>query len=721
MAKQNVAEVQDEGLTGEFDELPPGTALLQGQYTITGFLNSGGFGITYLARDSLNRTVVIKECFIGAFARRSKNIVMARSRAYQGELRSVVHLFVREAKNLARLVHPNIVAVHQVFEDNGTAYMALDYVEGRDLLEAINDGSAQFAADEVVRITEKLLSAVKFIHENGMLHRDISPDNVLLSRTGEPILIDFGAAREDVPQSDRPMTTMRIVKDGYSPQEFYVAGSAQGPFSDLYALGATLYHLITREAPANAQVRLTAIAEDRSDPYQPLAGRYAGYPKGFLEAIDAALKCLPKERVQSASDWLAMFRTPGVLPIYPERHRLAVPQAQVAPPVAAEPAKAAVAEPEAVPVAAASGKKGSGALVGGLLTAALAAGLAFVMSGAAEDLFGVPSSQSAAPVETAGLGVAASVQDAEPVAEPVASGVTEAPIVADAPVVDDATVVAEAAVPADEVLVPEVLASEEPVVVEEVAVAEEVAVTEEPVVAEEVVVAEDVVTPELPAAEPVAVAAPQAAPPEVPVAAEQIGFAAWDVRMPFFEVNRMVDGKPTMVIGRVDPTVDLAVTGNWLQPGVTIVAVNDTPVTDGATVASLILGDLTVDPDGYARAAIRYVDTGGQAQTGLLAVPTLRLVSLVNGVSLVAAFEDGHWVTKVRSIEADVATTLQEGDVIFREKSTGAIIDGPQSIEGVMPALIERKLGTVEFSVIRDAKLDTAFMQLAIEATPTAD
>jgi serine/threonine protein kinase len=679
MAQPSVAEVQVDDLTGEFDELKPGTELLKGQYTITGFLNSGGFGITYLARDSLNRTVVIKECFIGTFSRRSKNLVMARSRAYQGELRSVVHLFIREAKNLARLVHPNIVAVHQVFEDNGTAYMALDYIEGRDLLEAINDGSSQFAPDEVVRMTEKLLSAVKFIHENGMLHRDISPDNVLINRTGEPILIDFGAAREDVAQAGRPMTTMRIVKDGYSPQEFYVAGSAQGPYSDLYALGATLYHLITREAPTNAQVRLTAIAEDRADPYQPLAGRFAGYPKGFLEAIDTALKCLPKERVQSASDWLAMFRTPGVLPIYPERHRLPVPQAPATPPVEAAPSETVEAAVVAMP--APKGKKSTGLLLGGLVAAAVAAGLAFVMSGNPDVVAKVPASETPAAqplaIAQADAAVAAVVAD-----EPV-EVVAVAPEVADVP--------------------------QDPVVASAVEATDEISLAEDAVAAEEVAA--------LPATEP----APAAVAPEVPLAAQQIGFAAWDVRMPFFEANRIVGGKPSMVISRIDPTADLAIAGNWLQPGITITAVNDALVSGGATVASLILGNLTVDPDGYARAAIRYVDTGGQAQAGLLAVPTLRLVSLANGVSLVASHEDGRWVTKVKSIETGAATTLQEGDVIFREKSTGTTFDNPQSIEAVMPALIERKLGTVEFSIIRDAKLDTAFMQLAIDGTASAD
>lgn len=289
------------------DELKPGTQLLNGQYTISRFLNSGGFGITYVARNSLNREVVIKECFPGAFCRRSNAIVAARSRAHQSEFRSIVRLFVQEAHNLARLVHPNIVGVHQVFEDNDTAYMAIDYIHGSDLLDVIETASVKMTPSSIVVMTRKLLNAVAFIHENGILHRDISPDNILIDQTGEPILIDFGAAREEASRASRALSALRVVKDGYSPQELYIAGSEQGPWSDLYALGASVYHAIAGMAPVNSQARLAAIVEGREDPHLPLAGRFAHYPEGFLEAIDMAMNSLPRKRIQSARDWLAML------------------------------------------------------------------------------------------------------------------------------------------------------------------------------------------------------------------------------------------------------------------------------------------------------------------------------------------------------------------------------------------------------------------------------
>jgi serine/threonine protein kinase len=291
------------------DDLKPGTQLLDGHYTIIGFLNSGGFGITYLARDSLDRTVVIKECFPNALCRRSTSVVRARSRKHQNDFRGFVESFVAEAKSLARLVHPNIVGVHQVFEDNDTAYMAIDFIDGRDLHDILDSTDQAFTPAQIVTMLKKMLSAVDFIHQAGILHRDISPDNILVDKTGNPILIDFGAASEQVVRATRVLTGRRVIKEGYSPQEFYLTGAEQSPASDLYSLGSTFYHVITGKAPPESQRRLARVAERAPDPYVPLAGRYEGYPPGFLEAIDKAVKVMPRDRIQSAGDWLDWIRT----------------------------------------------------------------------------------------------------------------------------------------------------------------------------------------------------------------------------------------------------------------------------------------------------------------------------------------------------------------------------------------------------------------------------
>jgi serine/threonine protein kinase len=223
-------------------------------------------------------------------------------------LRSFVENFVEEARSLARLVHPNIVGVHQVFEDNDTAYMAIDFVNGRDLHEILESSDQPFTPAEIVSMLKKMLSAVEFIHQVGILHRDISPDNILVDKSGNPVLIDFGAASEQAARSTRVLTGRRVIKEGYSPQEFYLTGADQSQSSDLYSLAATFYHVITGKAPPESPRRLARVAESKTDPYDPLAGRFTGYPTGFLELIDKALRVLPKDRIQSAGDWLEWIR-----------------------------------------------------------------------------------------------------------------------------------------------------------------------------------------------------------------------------------------------------------------------------------------------------------------------------------------------------------------------------------------------------------------------------
>ncbi len=285
------------------EALAPGSKLLSGQYEIQRYLSSGGFGITYLATDSLNRTVVIKECFPEAFCSRVNKTVRARTRNYIEDFQSTVRLFIKEAHALSRLNHPSVVGVHQVFEDNETAYMALDLIEGQDLLAIMESGAPQMGPEAVRTLTLKLLDAIDHVHSQDLLHRDISPDNILVDKSGHPVLIDFGAAREEASRKSRILSSVLVVKDGYSPQEFYVAGSQQQPCSDLYALAATLSHLISGEAPPNSQMRVAALAANQPDPYQPLTGRFPKYDAAFLEAIDKALNIVPAQRMQSAEEW----------------------------------------------------------------------------------------------------------------------------------------------------------------------------------------------------------------------------------------------------------------------------------------------------------------------------------------------------------------------------------------------------------------------------------
>ncbi|MFD0981244.1 serine/threonine-protein kinase [Tropicimonas aquimaris] len=286
------------------DELPVGSELLRGQYRIERFLNSGGFGITYLARNSLDRIVVIKECFPGFFCCRSGNEVRVRSDAHAKDYQTLIDLFRTEARSLAMLEHPNIVRVHEVFSDNNTAYMALDFVEGRDLHTLIAEDGEQMGATEVRDLLMSLLTAVAHVHARGILHRDISPDNILIERNGNPVLIDFGAARAEAARGPRGASALQAVKDGYSPHEFYSRSRTHSAASDLYGLAATFHFVITGEAPPPSQDRLAAIAEHMPDPYRRLEGRVARFDRPFLAAIDRSLQVLSRDRMQSAQEWL---------------------------------------------------------------------------------------------------------------------------------------------------------------------------------------------------------------------------------------------------------------------------------------------------------------------------------------------------------------------------------------------------------------------------------
>lgn len=392
-------KIISEDLETSADELAPGTKLLFGQFTIESFVNSGGFGIVYIARDSLDRQVVIKECFPSVFCRRIGTTVGARSRAQQDEFRSAVKHFVQEAQTLAQLDHPNIIKVHHVFEDNETAYMAMDYIDGPDLLQTVEGSARPLTPREIMSFLHTMLDALGHVHAQGLLHRDISPDNMLLDRaSGQPILIDFGASRKEVTRKSRAVSGLRVVKDGYSPQEFYVHGSKQTPSSDLYALGASFYHLISGETPKTSQERLSAIASREGDPLRPLAGRFRTYPRAFLQAIDKAMALFPRDRLQSVDEWRDMMGAAPVedetVAVTPSRTVISEPAPVLAktPSVVPDPAVSAAPAPTAAPA-----RRGLLQLVSGTLAAGLLlVGLLALPSGL--KLGTDPSTASAAPV-----------------------------------------------------------------------------------------------------------------------------------------------------------------------------------------------------------------------------------------------------------------------------------------------------------------------------------
>lgn len=298
---------------GPAGELPVGAELSQGMYRITGRIAAGGFGITYEARDNLDRKVAIKECFPAGLALRAGDFTVSAASASTAEpFETARTLFLREARTLATLRHPNIVHVQTLFEENGTAYMAMDYVEGRDLQHVIAHEPDLLTPAYIMELNRALLAALEYLHRDApergkdrLLHRDIKPANIRIDPLDTPVVIDFGAARQETKAQSRAAGTFRVVSDGYSPNEFYVAGTEQGPASDLYSLAATLYHCISGSAPAPADERAQKVSNDEEDPYVPIAGRFPAHDPRLLALIDRALSRPLRQRPVDAAAWFA--------------------------------------------------------------------------------------------------------------------------------------------------------------------------------------------------------------------------------------------------------------------------------------------------------------------------------------------------------------------------------------------------------------------------------
>ncbi len=242
--------------TPTYKELQPGTVLCGGKYTIEKKIGEGGFGITYKALQSgLNRTVCIKEYFPAGKCVRETH---ARTVYVQGTSENLFEKyrqsFVREAKMLATLHHPNIVEVIDVFDENNTSYMVMDFIEGRSL-QNIVDSRGRLPYPEVVNYIAQVTNAVGYIHDRHILHRDIKPDNIMITADYKAILIDFGSAREF--EQDKTQVHTSMLTHGYAPTEQYTANSRKGSYTDIYAIGATMYFVLTGQVPLEAAARLT--------------------------------------------------------------------------------------------------------------------------------------------------------------------------------------------------------------------------------------------------------------------------------------------------------------------------------------------------------------------------------------------------------------------------------------------------------------------------------
>jgi hypothetical protein len=288
------------------DVLPAGTRF--GELEIVRTLGVGGFGIVYLAQDhALQRQLAIKEYMPGQLAQRGGGSqVSVRADSLQETFDIGRRSFVNEARLLARFDHRALLKVYQFWEANGTAYMAMPYLQGLTLRQTRQVMPAGPPDEAWMRgLLLPLLDGLTLLHAEGVLHRDIAPDNILLpaaSKDGgtDPILLDFGAARHAI--SDRTQTLTAILKPSYAPIEQYAEATAlrQGPWTDLYALGAVAHYMLTGRPPPPSTARTL------SDDYVPLASQaLPGLSTAFLAAIDWALAVRPQDRPQTAAEMRA--------------------------------------------------------------------------------------------------------------------------------------------------------------------------------------------------------------------------------------------------------------------------------------------------------------------------------------------------------------------------------------------------------------------------------
>lgn len=277
--------------------LPMGT-LLHSRYVTGRVLGQGGFGITYLAFDQeLDARVAIKEYMPSEIANRDGTAVsiiadtMAESFLY-GEER-----FRDEAKTLAKFIgNPNIAGVSSYFDENGTSYFVMDYIEGVSFKSYIADAGGKISVDEALTVMIPVLRALTAVHEEGFVHRDVTPDNIYISKDGNVKLLDFGSARYSI--GDKSKSLDVILKVGYAPKEQYIRRGRQGPFTDVYSCGACFYALLTGFLPPESLERMD------QDTLVPVSQSGVEIPPWLDNAILKALAVQPEDRFQSAAEFL---------------------------------------------------------------------------------------------------------------------------------------------------------------------------------------------------------------------------------------------------------------------------------------------------------------------------------------------------------------------------------------------------------------------------------
>ncbi|MBR1693255.1 MAG: serine/threonine protein kinase [Lachnospiraceae bacterium] len=282
--------------------LPKGSVLC-GKYEIRDVLGEGGFGITYTAVDKqANRVVAIKEYLPQALATREGRFqILSYSKERQTDFEYGKESFIEEAKTLAEFIgNPGIVRVHSYFEENGTAYFVMDYLEGQTLQKYLQSHGGKLECGAAWALLKPVADALSAVHAKGIIHRDVKPDNIFITKDGNVKLIDFGAARYSLGNKTQSLDI--VLTHGFAPTEQYMRHARQGPYTDIYAFAATYYYVVTGKIPPDSVERM-----DGEDSLIPPRNLGIHLPPGKEEVLLKALSVRTADRYQSMAEFSKAF------------------------------------------------------------------------------------------------------------------------------------------------------------------------------------------------------------------------------------------------------------------------------------------------------------------------------------------------------------------------------------------------------------------------------